>query len=223
MQSPLSMGDALHPGAGRDAGRQRPDAGAAAAARPRLDAPARARRRRAPQQRAHGDRPLRHRGRPDRPRQRGEPRGGRAAPARCSTAPTRWPARSTSSRTSPGSATALRLHVRLRRLLQLERERAARHGDARRQRAGASRFSCRPDAEAYDDYRAGARGRERRHGRPSTRAAGSRTPTRSTTTSASTSRRFPDPFNAPYVRTSARHPDVGRERQQHQRERPRSR
>ena len=34
-----------------------------------------------------------------------EPRGGRAAPARCSTAPTRWPAPSTSSRTSPRSAT----------------------------------------------------------------------------------------------------------------------
>ncbi len=83
-------------GARRDAGRQRPDAGAAAPARPRLDARARAGGRPAAEQRAHGDGPLGDRGRPGRPRQRGDTRRSPADRARCSTGPTRCREPSTS-------------------------------------------------------------------------------------------------------------------------------
>ena len=198
-----STGDALHRGAGRHAGRLRPVPGAAAAARARLDARARARRRRAAEQRAHGHRSRGRRSRPGRRRRRSRRSRCSAAPARCSTAPTRSSGTINIITNRPRFSTDAQFDVRLRRLLQLERERPARHGHARRLRPPRGRSASSAAREHFDDYtrRQGLR-RElaavlrRRHDR--------RRPTRSTTNFGFTFHAFPDPFNAPFTRTSRR-------------------
>ena len=205
-------------GARRDAGRQRPDAGAAAAARPRLDARARAGGRRAAQQRAHGDRPHRHRGRPDRSQHASSAWRSSAAPGSVLYGTDALAGTVNIITNQPRFSDTRAVHLRARRLLQLERERPARHGDAGRHgqavRAPVHRRRWRTSTTT-----APARPARTRTPRRSSRAARSPAPTRSTTNFGFAFKAFPDPFNAPYVRSSATIPTSARERQQRQRER----
>ena len=90
--------------------------------------------------------------------------------------------------------------LRLQRLLQLERERHARHRDARRHRRRARPSASRRGAEKFDNYKAG-------HVRRRGHAAALRRRARSTQADTIDANfgfnfdAFPDPFNAPFVRT----------------------
>ena len=181
------------------AGRQRPVRRAAAAARPRLDAPARARRRRAAEHRAPGDRSHRRRSRPHLHRRRAAGWRSSTAPARCSTDRTRWPARSTSSPTSRRSRRRTQWLYGFNGFYSSNEDgrRGTRH--ARRDGAALRRSASRAAPRTSTTTRAGDLDVE--DTRPFFASGSSTGATPSTTTSASRFNAFPDPFNAPYVRT----------------------
>ena len=198
------------------AGRQRSVRRAPAAARARLDAPAGARGRRTAQHRAPGDRPHRRRSGPDLAR-RHQPDGDRQ---RRRHAALRLRRAGRHDQHHHQRAGVLERHAAgctaSTASTARTRTAGARHGDDRRDRRRATPFACRRAWSRSTTTRpAASTSRTRGRSSPSGSAQPGRHHRRQLRLRLQ--RAFPDPFNAPYVRTERRDPELEREGQLRQR------